>query len=119
MSGPVRLRQFVADADVPEQCPRRHDGGNGPRGCPYTLCRYHRLLPPSRGPTKVPRIAPGDDTCALDVAARGPSSEADVARFFGVRQEAVGKVLRRALVKLATRLPFSLVERESGGKKPA
>lgn len=108
MSGPVRLRQFVVEAEVPEQCPRRVPGdAGGPRICPFTLCRHHRLLPSSRGPVKAPRIAPGDDTCALDRAARGGATEQEIGTWLGVSQPTVHNAIKRAVRKLARALALS------------
>lgn len=103
-------RRFVVVADVPPMC-KRAPGETGPRSCIWTGCRYHRLQPPAAGPHNPPVNEPGDHTCALDVAASsGGASLGDIAEFLGNSPQAVEKVEKRALAKLAVGLDISLVQ---------
>lgn len=110
-------RRLVILAEVPAECPRRSDGGDGPRCCAFTSCRYHRLLPPSNGPYRPVRIRAGDDMCDLDRIARGPLELSEIGAYYGVSTTAARNVLRAALIKVADALELSLddVERLFAG----
>lgn len=91
----------------PEQRPRtRAECENGLRPCPWVSCRYHLYLDVDR--SGVLRRQPGDpldlrETCALDVADRGPLSDADVGRLLGITRSGVAVIAERALVRLRRR----------------
>lgn len=70
----------------------RGDCEEGPRPCPWTFCRYH--LGQGR-----------DETCALDVAERGPHTRDVVAELLGIRggRNSVAITEARALAKLRKR----------------
>lgn len=80
-----------------------HGCGVAFRPCPFAACRYS-LLDTARTNTGThPDPARGvdrSDTCALDVAERGPSTLREVARRLDLTQERVRQIEQRALVKL-------------------
>lgn len=87
----------------------RADCANGSRPCPWVSCRHHLLLDIGRD-GRLLRARDFDEidarsiadaleempeTCALDVADRGPRSAADVAELLGLKHDAVDEVVRR------------------------
>jgi hypothetical protein len=59
-----------------------------PRLCRRTACRYH--------------LEAATETCAIDVAERGPQTLRAVAKLLGISNVAVLQIQRRALAKLKT-----------------
>jgi hypothetical protein len=79
----------------------RGDCIDGPRPCPYSTCRYH--LPPTRVQLngQEPKFQPsGADSCALDVADRGPQQLRVIGELMGIVRERVRQIEARALRKL-------------------
>lgn len=82
----------------------RADCRDGPRPCPFLGCRYHLGLHVRFNGLTL--NYPGDDpsdmqeTCALDVADRGPVSQQEVARLLGLSRARVNDVEVAALKKL-------------------
>ena len=56
------------------------------RPCPRAECRYHLR---------------GAESCALDVANRGPSTVAEIARAMGQTPQSVADAVTRGLARLA------------------
>lgn len=91
-------RQLPMAADRPT---RRSQCVDGPRPCPWVTCRYHLHLDlvVKDGETVV-RENPnyhegaGVDSCALDVAARGPLSSKDAAPIIGISASACKELYR-------------------------
>lgn len=68
---------------------------SGPRPCPHVRCRFHLGVETSR------RARPEDvETCALDVADRGPLTLDEVGKILGVTRERVRQIEVAALEKL-------------------
>lgn len=95
---PTVLPELELQDGVPERCP------TGP--CPYYQCRYHlwRVDEEDRSgrygaDTAIKRTGP--DTCALEVADRGPQSTEEIGRLLGVDRRAAEIVVRNAVQALA------------------
>lgn len=93
-----------APATLPTRPRCRAQCKNGPRPCPWVSCRYHLYLNVCRGgrlrfkwgPDVIAALEKMPDTCALDVADRGPTDErtgvltwAEVGRRFNITHMAV------------------------------
>lgn len=99
----------------------QHDtDADGP--CPYVSCRHHLLLDAAGMSVRVHRralaavrgahvddwtdddaaaaLAALDDTCALDVAARGEATTGDIAAHVGMTRQAVDQLLADVLERL-------------------
>jgi len=97
---------FVKLVVVPEMPCTRGDCVDGPRPCAFVHCRYHlasKILPGSRR-LKVRSIEPAKDTCALDVADRGPHTLEEVGTFLGITRERVRQIELTALLKIRSQL---------------
>lgn len=87
----------------------RGDCLDGPRPCPWVGCRYHLGLDVStRGVLLLHRRAPMPwelaETCALDVADRGPLTQPLIAELLGVTAARVCEIEGVALSKLRATL---------------
>lgn len=72
-----------------EKRPRtRGECKGGVRPCPWLSCRYHTA------------IMTGGDTCALDVADRGPQSLVAIAATEGLTRQRVHQIVQEAVHKL-------------------
>ncbi len=86
------------------ECERAH------RPCPYVTCRYHLYLDvqPNTGALKMnfPDLEPDElqESCALDVADRGPMKLETVGAMMNLTRERARQVENKALARLA-RLP--------------
>jgi Sigma-70, region 4 len=93
-------REEVRDGVRPKT---RGDCENGPRPCPWICCRYH-LWPDTLGHTnrvaQPPLLEDMAETCALDVAAKGPQRLETIGNLTGVVRERVRQIEERALNKL-------------------
>jgi len=83
----------------------REDCAGGPRPCPWISCRYHLYLEVGRTGNLTfyyPHLEPSDipETCALDVADRGPQSLDAVGRLYNITRERARQVEKIALEKL-------------------
>lgn len=65
------------------------DCEDGPRPCPFLTCRYH--------------LASEEESCALDVAERGRSDFATIARLMGVAPVTSRRVFYLAVKKMQRR----------------
>lgn len=79
----------------------RADCLGGPRPCPFVSCQYHLYLDvlPATGAIKLnfPDLEPDEleETCALDVADRGPSTLERVGELMNMTRERVRQIERR------------------------
>lgn len=87
--------------------PRTYGECSGlPRPCPFLGCKYHLALDVKPGGTLVfpfgveSDLTEARDTCALDVASRGPHSLAAVGAIIGVNRERVRQIEERAIMRL-------------------
>lgn len=71
---------------------------DGVRPCPWVSCRYHLAIDIIRGRVRI--NPPGDDTCALDVADRGPHSTREVGEILGISKQRASHIEQDALAKL-------------------
>lgn len=80
----------------------RADCIDGPRPCPWVGCRYHLARDVSPAGARVRVRDPGslDETCALDVADRGPQSPPDIAALMGLGETMVFEALASGLRKM-------------------
>ncbi len=90
---------------------------DGPRPCPYVTCRYHLWRDP--GPHGWVRIRRGPESCALDVAERGPTKPEEIARLTGLVLRRVEQIHDETFAKLR-RNPEAraLLEALLGGPRP-
>lgn len=74
------------------------------RPCPFVTCHHH--LYPARARPGVDEFepAPGEETCALDVADRGGIPLEEVGTIFGVTRERVRQIEGKALARLRLRV---------------
>lgn len=83
----------LPDLPLQQHRPRtRGDCRRSPRPCPFVSCRWHLYLEvTSTGAVKLtfPDLEVDElpETCALDVADRGPHTLEDIGRFMGVTRE--------------------------------
>lgn len=107
----LRLEWPRTDFEPPPPPPATRAGcANVPRPCPHILCRHHLLLEARPG-HELKALEDGVDTCALDVAERGPAMRAtpgpdgpatlaEVGAILGTSRERVRQVEAVALGKL-------------------
>lgn len=99
---------MMSDADRAALAQRpvtRADCADVPRPCPWVGCHWHLYLDVSaRGAIKFnfPHLQPEDmaESCALDVADRGPHRLEDVGQIINVTRERVRQIQVRATSKL-------------------
>ena len=112
-----KLLEFPVAA--PRRPATRADCENGPRPCAFVGCRYHLYadVNPATGSLKInfPDVAPDEleklpDTCALDVADRGPHRLEEVGVLIRVVRERARQIEAIALDRLRARF----VERAGG-----
>ena len=65
----------------------------------YVQCRHNLLAPAHRGPKS--SREPTDESCSLDVAARGEHTHEQIAVILGVSKQAIDCAEKSALKKLA------------------
>src|SRR3990167_1866788 len=88
---------------VPYDRPRtRGDCIDGPRPCPYALCKYHLGYEILKSGALFQRFADsalgvGAESCALDVADRGGTTLEEVAQLCGVTRERIRQIEEKAL----------------------
>lgn len=94
--------------EEPARPRRRSECQNGPRPCPWVSCRWHLMLDVDHRTgqitTRFDDVEDMPETCALDVADRGPALLSDIADFTGVSKSRVGQVLLRGLLRLGLEL---------------
>lgn len=99
--------QWLA-AEMAKRPKTRAECIDGPRPCPWYSCRYHLGLNISSCGTRVMVSTEPEDlddsteTCALDVASRGPLTLEQIGAFEGVGRERVRQVETEAFEKLQT-----------------
>lgn len=71
---------------------------DGPRPCPWVSCRYNLAIDIIKGRVRVNGSC--YDSCALDVADRGPHSLAEIGEIMGVSKARIGQIEQAALKKL-------------------
>lgn len=82
---------------------RRSECVGGMRPCPFVSCRHHLALDVTEaGSMRLTAELLEDmaDTCALDVADRGPNGYSVIARALGVSLERARQICEAALVKV-------------------
>lgn len=81
----------------------RADCANTPRPCPWVTCRHHLYLDVHQGSGSIKLNHPYTEvhelkeSCALDVADRGPASYADIGRHLNVTLERVRQLEQEAI----------------------
>ena len=99
----------LANAGLPKPVPlpaTRGDCIDGPRPCPHMRCKYHLALDVSSktGTLKLnhPDLELDElaETCALDVAADGEHTLAEVARLMNITTQRARQIEDKALFKL-------------------
>jgi hypothetical protein len=86
----------VADGGWPRN---RGECLDGPRPCPWVRCRWH-LLFDTKGSRELTddelaeRLVGMPETCALDVADRGPAEGVDIAAMLGLSRQVVTLLLK-------------------------
>ena len=112
---PQEREQAARDAVGHLRPKNRSECVSGPRPCPFMGCRYHLALdvgPEKRGvrTVVVPKGLMTDpagvlssmaDTCALDVADRGPQTLDAVGQVLGVTRERIRQIEAKLVEKLA------------------
>lgn len=90
----------------PEAPKTRRECIDGPRPCPWVGCRYHLGLDITQGGgIRVNRdLTNMPDTCALDVADRGPQTLEAVGKIYKVTRQAIEQCQTEACAKLAKRV---------------
>lgn len=87
---------------------KRSDCADAERPCPHVACRHHLYLDvnPETGTIKLnfPDLEVWEltETCALDVADRGPTSLEDVSLLLNVTRERVRQIETQALLRLGS-----------------
>ena len=101
--GPLSTKQLQR---LQQERPRtRADCINGVRPCPFTGCRYNLYLEVTEaGSLRLPRanVPPEEmsESCALDVADRGPHRRQRIAHLLGLTNMRVAQVESKALAKV-------------------
>jgi len=79
---------------------------DGPRPCPWIACRYHLFLEVSSRTGSLRLNVPGrevwelEETCALDVAERGPATLEQIGQLLDLTRERVRQLERLSLIRL-------------------
>jgi hypothetical protein len=90
----------------PRRLPQsREDCKEGFRPCPYVSCPYNLYLDVSKTGSLLlnyPDLEPGemDDSCVLDIAARGPLTLEEIGGYVGVTRERIRQIQDKALLTL-------------------
>lgn len=103
-----RLKMFIEPLPLPDGVARpwtRGDCVDGPRPCPWVSCMHHLAfdVTPRGGITEnFPDVELEDlpDTCALDVADRGPHTLGEVGERMNITRERARQLEEAALRKL-------------------
>lgn len=104
---PHRTAQELERAQA-ERPRTRGECQDGPRPCPFVSCKFHLYLDvsPATGSIKFnfPGVEPEDlvESCALDVADRGPVTLEEVGAILNLTRERVRQMEVRGLVQLKT-----------------
>lgn len=101
--------QAFRDLDALERPKTRGDCKAGPRPCPFVACRAHLAIDVSEdGSIKrnFPHLELDEmvDTCALDVADRGPLTLEETGARINVTRERMRQIEVRALITLGRRI---------------
>jgi len=104
-----RAELVAIGADKPYDRPKtRGDCKNVPRPCPYVACKYSLFLDVSETgsiilnfPHLKPHEIPPDQSCALDLADKGPMTLEDIAAVTNLTRERIRQVELKALVRRA------------------
>lgn len=77
---------------------------DGPRPCPWTVCRYHLRAPEPRGrggpAPRTPHALDSDETCALDVADDGEHTHVEIGRLLGLQRQRVQQIEAQAVARI-------------------
>lgn len=107
-AGRAELR--VLGADEPYERPKtRGDCARVPRPCPYVACSYNFYLDVSDKTGSIilnfPHLEPGqmpaDQSCALDLAERGPMTLEEIAVVTNLTRERIRQIELKALIRRA------------------
>jgi hypothetical protein len=111
---PRRSLSSVERAELESLRPQtRADCVNGIRPCPWVGCKFHLYLDvhPNSGALKLnhPGLEPDEigETCALDVADRGPALSPDIGRYLNVTPERAQQIEATATARVRDRLRCS------------
>ena len=104
-----RAELAALGADEPYDRPMtRGDCASVPRPCPYVTCKYSLYLDVSdtgsiilNFPHLEPGQMPADQSCALDLAERGPMTLEDIATVTNLTRERIRQVELKALLRRA------------------
>ena len=98
---------YPPDPDDPPRPRTRAECESAPRPCPFASCRYHLALDVLEDTGSIKHNFPDlevdelAETCALDVAERGPATLETVARLMNVTRERVRQLELGLLRRLA------------------
>lgn len=99
-----RLFDAVESGELSDRPQSRADCLNGPRPCPWVMCRHHLYLDVRADGVVRVNFPAGPETmlatCALDLADDGPRTLDQVSILMGMSRERVRQLEERALVKL-------------------
>lgn len=99
----------------------RDDCIDAERPCPFVGCPHHLYLDVNEATGTVTFNFPGkeveelEDTCALDVAARGGITLEDVGNMFNLTRERIRQIEGKALAKLKNSARACALREEAGG----
>ena len=100
-----RRLAWLGDVPIHDARPRtRGDCVDGARPCPWVGCRHHLYLEVTAHGAISPNTARApeemEESCALDVADRGPHSMAEIGRLIGLSRERIRQVADAAMAKV-------------------
>ena len=117
----LRAEEYPEDIERP-RC--RADCENDERPCPWVSCKHHLYIDvekPGSLKSNFPRkeLWELEETCALDVAARGGETLEEIGQLLQITRERVRQIEKSFLERLQRRPEIKRAAREMGIKKAA